>query len=639
MAKQNDGDPNGKLDQPSGRPGRASPRSLALSALLAGIEVKPGSGPGGDGTSGRQGDNGPGKDAAGGPDPSQLAILIARAMIEAYAPFLDNPSEVLAADAVNPDPQMADDEDLTDPSFGYLLDDALPDPSSGCIVGVIDDAIPFAHEQLRLAGGASRVAGIWVQDARSLHNGVGADLPSGLELRGIAISNWNAKAQAKQIPGEDAIYRLTGVLDMTRETTHSTAFATGHGAAVAMLAAGYPADDPQAQDHPVIAVNLPPRIIADSMGSLSPIAILQAFLFIISRARRLCRFIERRQGLLAGTVKLPLVINLSFGVTAGARDGCSLLELFMDAISGDVWPDLGPVRIVLPAGNHRLARLHAILSSGDDLGWRLPPDDRTVTPIEIWGPSRSSLVGQGMQVTLRPVGHPALTTAFTGPGQLTLLQDDRGRELARAYSQRRPMGSGKWRDGITVIIMPTCPERLGEPFAPPGEWRIGIAPGSVAGAYAVSVQRDEVIRGYPREARQSWLYDPCYQVYDPAGRIVETDVENLPASKVQRNGTINAYAGGRRTLTAGAIDQFRHRLMPYSSLSSTGQAGDRAVPVDRSRGEPGMIARGRGSGSFGLMSGTSMAAPQLTRWLSCPDMATAAGITGSFPKISRFPQF
>jgi len=57
---------------------------------------------------------------------------------------------------------------------------ALPDPDRGCIIAVIDDAIPFAHQHLRLPGALSRVASLWVQDARVDPDGPGRDLPWGI---------------------------------------------------------------------------------------------------------------------------------------------------------------------------------------------------------------------------------------------------------------------------------------------------------------------------------------------------------------------------------------------------------------------------------------------------------------------------
>ncbi|MDB6178145.1 hypothetical protein PAF17_11620 [Paracoccus sp. Z330] len=542
--------------------------------------------------------------------------MIAQAMISAFEQFLDDPAGILPADAINPAPQEFDDSDLTDPALGYLSDDALPDPESGCIIAIIDDAIPFAHETLRLKNGHSRVASIWVQDARHQPGGTGADLPSGIELRGTAIDEWLTSAASGHIPGEDSIYRQSGTVDMGRPTTPSAAYAYGHGAAVAALAAGFSPEDPSARNHPVIAVNLPAKITEDSMGTLAPVSILASMLFIITRARRLCRFIEKRRGLMAGSVRLPVVVNLSFGLTAGARDGSSLLEQFMDAVSVSGSDDLGPIHFVLPTGNHRLSRLHGHLNPGQDLGWRLPPDDRTITGLEVWGPVREGLPDNKLQITLTPPGMAGATTAFSAPWQFTVMHDATGQEIARAYYTPRYLGNDQWREGVTVIVMPTCPERLHEPYAPAGEWRIGISESSVDAEYQIGVQRDEVIRGFHREARQSWLHDPEYRIHDEAGRLIETDAQNGGAPRVLRRGTMNAYAGGKHSLRAGAVDGQRMHPSPYCSLLHDDAGGDCLAVVDRALTQAGMLVRGRNSGSFGVMSGTSMAAPQLTKWLA-----------------------
>lgn len=552
--------------------------------------------------------------------------MIAEAIMSAFEAFLNDPSSVLPDDAINPDPVDFDDSDLTDPDLAYLADDALPCPDNGCIIAVIDDAIPFAHERLRLANGHSRVASIWVQDAAFRPGASGSDLPNGIELRGTEIDQYLAQARAGQIPGEDAIYRQTGVVDMTRQTTQSTAFANGHGAAVAALAAGFPPSDPAGRRFPVIAVNLPPKLTEDSMGTLTPPLLLSSFLFVIHRARRLCRFIEKRQGRPHGSVKLPLVINLSYGVTAGARDGSSLLELFMDAVSQFGAPDLGDIHFVLPTGNGRLDRLSGILKPGQAVGWRLPPDDRTMTPLEIWGPEREGLDGDLLQIELTAPGHTPVTTAFSGPWQYqTLIADGDGQEIARAYYTPRLLGGNRWREGITVMINPTCPARLGEPFAPPGDWRIGLASASPSGDYEICVQRDEVIRGFRGGARQSWLSDPAYRIYDEAGRVIDTDAANGGSPLVRRTGAFNAYAGGARSLRAGAtvlrMDPQppylpAESLSPYSSLLKNDEGGDCLVLVDRAITQPGMLVCGRNSGCFGIMSGSSLAAPQLTRWLA-----------------------
>lgn len=533
-------------------------------------------------------------------------MALARAIVSAFSAFLDDPAGILSDDARNPQPrQLADDP--ADPRLAYLSDGALPDPARACIIGVIDDAIPFLHQSLTLPGGLSRVAAVWMQDAR-YRPGAGIDLPTGAEWRGAELSGLLARPL-----DEDALYRLAGAVDMRRPGIPSAAFANGHGAGVTTLAAGFRPHDPAARNHPVIGVALPPAIIADSTGVLAAVPILAGFLFVVNRARRLCRFLEARGGLAENTVRLPVVINLSMGVTAGPRDGSTLLERFMDALSEAEAPGLGPVHVVLPMGNHRQARLRARLKPGTAIAWHLPPDDPTINAVEIWGPPRP---GAPLQVTLTGPGLAPATTAFNAPWQVSVLFDPGGRALVRAYTAPQVTRDGQWRDNVTVIALPTRPERAGEPFATPGEWRIEIPADAPAGDYDLSAQRDEVIRGYHGGARQGRFHDPAYRSHDPSGFPNLTDAGNGGQPQIVREDTINVYATGRRPLRAGAAFLRNGRVTPHVGLAGGGAPGDVLAPVDRSATVGGMIVDARGSGGFGLGSGTSLAGPQLTRWLA-----------------------
>lgn len=542
-------------------------------------------------------------------------MALALAILSAFRDFLDDPAGVFSEDSKNSHPRDLGETDLDIPDRAYLSPGALPDPKTGCIIGVIDDAIPFVHQRFTLPGNLSRIASVWLQDAR-FRPGVGVDLPSGAEWRGAELSGLLAHAAAGDIPGEDAIYRLTGAVDLTRPVVPSGAYETGHGAAVGTLAAGFDPTDPQARNHPVIAVCLPPRITADSSGVLAPIPILEGILFIIARARRLCRFIERQGGHPPGSVRLPVVINISLGLTAGPRDGSTLIEWFMDAVSDQQGRDLGPVHFVWPSGNHRQDRLRARLRPGQHLAWRLPPDDTTFNAIEIWGPPHAHPPRGDLQITLTVPGLAPATTAFTVSWQYSILAGPDGVPRARAYYTPHMTRDGRWRDGVTVIATPTCPERLGEPFAPPGEWQVQIADGAPDGDYDLSVQRDAVIRGFRRGARQSWFQDPAYRSHDAAGFPILTDAQNGGDPLVIRTDTINAYATGDRPLRAGAAYRQDGRTTIYTALLKDGQPGDCLAPVDWGMNHSCMTVRGRDSGSFSLSSGTSLAAPQMARWLA-----------------------
>ena len=542
--------------------------------------------------------------------------MIAPGQEPLLAAALGPPGMVLPPDAVNPDPRALDGSDLTDPDHAYLKDAALPDPQHGCIIGVIDDAIPFVHERLRLSPSVSRVAALWVQDAAFDPQGPGHDLPAGRELRGAQIGKWLEQLQSGTIPTEDSIYRLSGVVDMARETTHAAGFAAGHGAAVSLLAAGHAMGDPDGRNRPLIGVNLAPRVIADSSGGLAPRVLAASVLFIISRARRLCRLIEARRGLPLNSVRLPVVLNISLGLTAGPRDGSSVIERLLDQVAEYPSDDLGPVHVVLPSGNHRMARLRGVLQPGGTLGWQLHPDDRTVTPLEVWGPVHALRPERPMQIGLSGPGLERAWTAFTGDNQVTHLRDDEGHDIARAYHGTVALPQGGYRQTVTLVLEPTCPDKLGQGWIAPGLWQLSLPEDATPGDHAISLQRDEVLRGFPREARQSRLYDPAYRDRDDTDRAMSHDPRDQAANRVQRGDTINAYATGSRTLRAGVVTRREGNVADYNSLIGADLAGDMLIAVDRAVCHAGMPICGRGSGSFSMMSGSSLAAPQVTRWLA-----------------------
>lgn len=539
--------------------------------------------------------------------------MIARAILDAFELFVDDPAGILPPDALR-GPRRAGA-----PGRSGFLDEAMipDDPARACILAVIDDAVPFVHACLRGPGGASRVAAFWAQDAAvgGGQRGMGADLPFGIEWRGQGIGALLARLGG-DLPDEDTLYRAAGVLDYARPTRPSAGYAQGHGAAVAGLAAGWDADDPEGRAHPVIAVSLPPRVTEDSMGTLAAPYVMSAILFIVQRARALSRFIEERRGLAAGSLRLPVVVVFSYGLTAGPRDGGTLLEQFMDAVSAGGTGDLGPVRFVLPMGNHRQDRLNGVLAPDQAMVWRVPPDDQTPNALEIWGPVLSAPPARPLQLRLAAPGCPAAETAFSAPDQMCRLRDGQGRELARAcYTVLAPHGAVTgWREGVTVIAMPTCPARPDDPVAPAGDWTVAVAPGAPPGPYDICIQQDETIRGFHREARQSYLHDPAYAVWTESGAPVREDADP-PQGAIRRSGTLNAYGGGQHTIRVGAVEG-ETRASIYSGHLGAGANGDLQAMGDRSVAGPGIRVAGRDSGSGWWCPGTSVAGPQAARWLA-----------------------
>lgn len=507
------------------------------------------------------------------------------------------------------------------------------------IIGVIDYAIPFAHRDLTTASGHSRVAACWLQGAEPVADGTApADLPFGREIRGAWLDDLRVGAAGQPPQSEDQIYRRTGALRTLRTGPRQgpgLAARVSHGAAITWLAAGCPPDDSmanaKARQCPLIAVSLPDHLVADTSGAFAPYFIQAAIIFIVNRARRLARELQAdgHQG------SVPLVINLSFGATTGPRDGSDSLVQLQDLIARCTRDELDPVHFVLPSGNHRQERLHGVIARGQAVDWQIPPDDPTPNVVEIWGPDQPA-----------PADQPAIELNVTLPGGQVVCTDfgdardgiscliSGGVEIARIYrqfrhiSQRGGEDCDCWRQCVTVVTAPTRPSALQFRGAPSGFWQLSLASGP-EGPLSIDVQRDDRLPAFPGMRRQSRLFDASYQRHDRHGRTVETDPGDTQ-SVLRRKGSANAYASGVTQLRVGGAIRLKQitvaeplppapgspRVALYAGLLDTGSPGDLLAQSDRSELLAGVAVAGSRSGSRGVASGTSVAAPQVTRWLA-----------------------
>ncbi|WP_298292229.1 hypothetical protein [uncultured Litoreibacter sp.] len=547
--------------------------------------------------------------------------MSARSMAGAFGDMLKHLDGIAVSDTLNLAPKAYDPTSESTDQFAYLSDDAIPKKlGKAVVIGVIDDAMPFAHQRLTLKGKTARVASIWMQGAAtdpSPPGGVGSDLPFGRELRGAQISNLLGKLNTSELPDEDSLYRATGAIDFGRGSIQSGAFSANHGSGVVDLAAGFAPDDKDARNFPVMAVSLPPEVTRDTLGTFSPIYIIMGVLHLVHRTRRLCRWLEKKQKLAEGSVKLPLVINLSYGLSAGPKDGSGAIEAFMDAVSAQTGTDIGPVTFVLPMGNQRLNQLHGVLDPGTDatLGWQLQPDDPTPSFVEFWGPHLDAQPKDPMQLVVDLPNAPRPErTDFESHGSYQVLQID-GQEVGRAYLQWHPSDAGG-RELITLVVPPTVPQEVGAPYISAGTWQVSVDTAD-RGLVHTYVQRDDAVRGFGGGGRQSNLHDDAYRVYDETGRKILHDPTGT-VTGVQRTGSVNAFAnGGLQIRVGGCYDSADQPPAPYSSLGRPDQGrpleGDKVAPSDRSPELPGMVCMGSLSGSRQALDGTSVACPQVTR--------------------------
>ncbi len=494
-----------------------------------------------------------------------------------------------------------------------------PLPAGSVFIGVVDDTVAFGHQRFRRADGTSRVDYLWVQGAP--HRG---DALFGREYHAEEIDGLMA---ASRRPGgtldEEGLYRRAGLIDMARPEPHSAALRASHGTAVLDVAGGGLADH-----FPLAVVTLPPQVTRDTSGTFAAV-------FVIAGVLRILDHVERCSA--PGSLSCPVVINLSLGLTAGSKDGRGVVEDFLAKASTEWEHRGGQLRFVLPSGNHRLARTHAALAGPltmDDppLAWRLLPDDRTPSFLEVWSNRLDRPADPRLTVALAPPGAPEpVPVPEPRSGHFSDLHGAGGRLLARAWFQWRPddpkVRNGSGRERITVAVPPTAPAEPGATFVPPGDWRLLVepTPGAPDEIWPADmfIQRDDAVPGYRGRGRQSRFQDHRYVIFEPSGRLATADSD----SYVRRAGTLNAFAAADAPVVVGGCYE---RAEPgyADEVEYSGAAFDEGerewwrppeltAPCERSRVRRGIRAAGSRSGSRIAIAGTSIAAPAVACRLAC----------------------
>ncbi len=188
----------------------------------------------------------------------------------------------------------------------------------------------------------------------------------------------------------------------------------------------------------------------------------------------------------------------------------------------------------------------------------------------------------------------------------------------------------------TARLLPPAPGADAFRIAPQGVWTVRLQNLLLTDREPVQawIARDDRILGYPLRGRQSFFDADCYQRFDAPGVPIEDDAP--PPCVVARDGMINGIGTGVLSLVAGGYAHKDLRLAPYSAagpitptaggaLNPARRKPDAALVSDDSRVHVGVIAAGSRSGSRLALSGTSIAAPRLARWVADRIAAGNAG--------------
>ena len=426
---------------------------------------------------------------------------------------------------------------------------------------VTDDGLPFLNRAFADAPGISRFKSVWIQSANATTHTNGI-------LRESEINHYQSMLD------EAGAYRIISEELIDENERASILRHTSHGAAVA--------------DLPLLGVQIPSRIIADTSSLVMPGYILSGLIWAMEELR--ARHGDTNLG--------KLYVNLSLG-SQGGPDGPDLLADWLDYLV-DLYDRIyGDKLIAVCAyGNSYRSRMVARGDGPTELGWCILPDDRTASVCLIRGVS---------DVTTARIAPPG-SNDFGSINQV--LTTSSGKPVAAILPFQ-----DAFDQGVTIYVDGTAP---GFGSAPAGEWKIHA--GAAGDQISLNILRDDTPVGYVIAGRQSYFEHPDAYSWDAEMR----DFTNPGNSPITRKGSTTSHAGASQTIHfAGALvgDGIgtRARASRYSSSGDSAisigalDGPSHAARADDSTNLPGVPASGVLTGSRMRLSGTSAAAPIVLR--------------------------
>lgn len=472
-------------------------------------------------------------------------------------------------------------------------------------IAIIDDGIGFLNARFRSDPVMSRFLGVWLQSA-VLKRGDSM----GRVLNAAAVAKLTA---ATPTTAEAVLYRdLNDGLHADPRLVRTILQAETHGTHVLDLAAGAdPLDtaDPM-RTLPLIGVQLPPEAVNDTSGMQMTVPLLQGLRWAIMVAHE------------AGLDRL--IVNASLGILAGSKDGKSFLERQMARLIAQAGRIGIEMHIVLPYGNdhegRQVARLSAATGGHGSITLRLQPQDATPSYVEIRDlASRAAGDGAHLSIGLTLPDGTDIAAAKVAPGGFRDILW-RGRLVGRLYHQPREAG----RDAVILLALaPTQAIAPGDPTAPAGSWTIRFAD---AGArdIVLQVQRDDRAAGYRLSGRQAYFEAP--DAYGWNRRSRDWTGHDQPSCPIRHDGTNSAYATSIHpqihSVGGALLTEWREpRPADYAARGAdwSGIRPRLSAVSETATAIRGLRASGTLSGTTARFSGSSAAAPTLTRALALND--------------------
>ncbi|MEZ5824962.1 MAG: S8 family serine peptidase [Geminicoccaceae bacterium] len=344
---------------------------------------------------------------------------------------------------------------------------------------------------------------------------------------------------------------------------------------------------------------------------------------------------------------VPVVVNFSYGILGGSHDGKHVIE--KDArslIEAHKTAGGGEVTLAIPAGNSNLQRGHCRSEPGVAslrIPWRLQPDDQTSSFLEVWVPKEVS------KLTLKLVA-PNGQTVSLPDAPVVELQSGKSLNLIKApfspakngivgsFAFSQPDQGGK-KQLFIAMAATTKPNELpanSQGTLASGIWDLEVTAVNMPsnGRIEAWILRDDSPLGARIQARQSYFDDAEFRRFTQEGDVKSRDIED-PWSAVRHAGTLNGMATDPNAgaddpiFVVGAVlerggypddpdsTQDDAQEVAYSSTSGPEMRDpDIAAHSDSSRALGGKVVAGSRRGSSVVLNGTSVAAPQLARWIA-----------------------
>jgi hypothetical protein len=382
-------------------------------------------------------------------------------------------------------------------------------------------------------------------------------------------------------------------------------------------------------------VQLPPQVVDDTSGQQMILPIVAGLRWIIYLA------------IVKGYRQV--VVNISFGITAGPKDGTGAFAEAMKhafAVAELVGIQLD---VVVPFGNDFVSRQVAQTDIDDSaptsLELRLQPDDRAPSHVEMRVDPADADGDLRLGLTA-PNGLSFAPASIPHGGFRDIVVDNE--IVARIYHVVRKSDGRSW---YLFAFAPTWPIRNDDnpgpgqvPLAQIGDWTLDVE-STLAQSRRIrfEVQRGDTAPGYRARGRQAYLSSAGAHEYDgpevaaarePYNAVKKRDYSRLGGTSLLThmgtNSAFTAYANGAGHFhTVGSAFARREDVfaVPSQFAAFNTRAGrgmvTAGVRADHNRVFPGLRASGVLSGSSARYSGSSAAAAVLARELARPGTYTA----------------